>query len=111
MKKWFIVLGVLLMVPGSGMIAYCAPFLVCDPQAGVTLYRITLDPFFIVPIPAQPDGSLKVDLVGIPSGTHSIAVAACKGDPVWGEVCSATSPFSFVKPTGASTAVNIRIVL
>jgi len=68
-----------------------APFLVCDPQAGVVGYEITglATPVNFV---AQPDGSLKYDLSGVASGTYNLTVAACN---VWG--CSSTAPFVFTK--------------
>lgn len=68
-----------------------APFLVCDPQAGVVGYEITGlgEPVSFV---AQPDGSLKYDLSSVNSGTYTLTVAACN---VWG--CSSTVPFVFTK--------------
>jgi hypothetical protein len=52
MKKYLLLLSLL------------SPFLVCDPQAGVTYYTITGDSFFTGNIPAQADGSIKKDLAG-----------------------------------------------
>jgi hypothetical protein len=72
------------------LLSLLSPFLVCDPQAGVTYYTITGDPFFTGNIPAQADGSIKKDLAGIPAGTHTIQAVACS--ELWG--CSTPSPFS-----------------
>ena len=87
MKKLLIVIAVLLFATSAS----AAPFLVCDPQAGVVGYEITglAAPVSFV---AQPDGSLKYDLSGIASGTYNLTVAACN---VWG--CSSTAPFAFTK--------------
>lgn len=87
MKKLLIVIAVLLFATSAS----AAPFLVCDPQAGVVSYEITglATPVNFV---AQPDGSLKYDLSGVASGTYNLTVAACN---VWG--CSSTVPFVFTK--------------
>ncbi len=87
MKKLLMVIAVLLFATSAS----AAPFLVCDPQAGVVGYEITglATPVNFV---AQPDGSLKYDLSGIASGTYNLTVAACN---VWG--CSSTAPFVFTK--------------
>lgn len=81
--------------------AYAAPFLVCDPQTGVTGYEITgsITANFI----AQPDGSLKYDLASAPNGENNIQIAACN---VWG--CSSTVPFVFNKAIPAAPA-GLRI--
>lgn len=51
-------------------IASAEPFLVCDPQAGVTKYRLeftgSVDP--AVEVAAETDGSLKYDLVNWGNG-------------------------------------------
>jgi hypothetical protein len=74
-----------------------SPFIVCDPQATVTHYRITGDPFWTTTVIAQSDGSIKTDIGNIPPGTHNINVSACRTD-TWGESCSSQVPFSFVRP-------------
>ena len=83
--------------------AYAAPFLVCDPQAGVVGYEITGlgEPVTFV---AQPDGSLKYDLASLPNGSYSGSVAACN---MWG--CSSTAPFGFSKQIPSAPA-GLRIV-
>ena len=82
--------------------AYAAPFLVCDPQAGVVGYEITGlgEPVSFV---AQADGSLKYDLASVQNGTYTLTVAACN---VWG--CSSTAPFGFSKQTPSAPA-GLRI--
>ena len=80
-----------------------APFLVCNPQAGVVGYEITGlgEPVSFV---AQPDGSLKYDLAPVQNGTYTLTVAACN---VWG--CSSTAPFGFSKQVPSAPA-GLRIV-
>lgn len=85
--------------------ACASPYLVCDPQAGVEYYTITGDPFFVSPKTAEADGSIRYDLAGIPTGAHTIAVAACN---VWG--CSSATSFSFTK-AAAGAPVRIRIIV
>lgn len=84
MKTLVIVLAVLIPV-----ICSASPWLICDPQAGVTSYQFTDDAFFATKT-AEADGSLRYDLAGIPSGTHNIQVRAAN---LWG--VSDPSPFEF----------------
>lgn len=86
--------------------------LVCDPQAGVTHYKISGDAFWVATqsIPAQPDGSLQSNVDAIPSGVHNIQVQACAVGVNWPtEVCSASTPFSFSKPTAPGVPTNMRL--
>lgn len=101
------ILAIALIFIASAVLA--APFLVCDPNAGVTYYKITGDAYWTANIPAQADGSIKTDLSGIASGTHSINVAACVTDSVWGEQCSATSPFEFTRPGVPGVPTNTKL--
>ncbi len=104
----FIVLGLVLMAST----AWAAPFLVCDPQTGVTSYKITGGGAWITsPVAAQADGSLRVDVSGAPVGTSSLTVSACKTDAVWGELCSSTIPFSFTRPSPPTTPTNLKLGL
>jgi hypothetical protein len=93
--KRLIVLALIFLLPST--VAFASPFLVSDPPAvnNVDYYVIAGDPFagFSGNIPDQTNGSLRVDLVGIPVGSHNITVAACS--TLWG--CSATTPFQFTK--------------
>lgn len=93
-KLILIVLAIVLMAS----VSYAAPFLICDPQAGITHYKITGDAYWTGNIPAQPDGSIRSDLAGIVSGTYNIQLSACINDTLWGEACSAEVPFSFTRP-------------
>jgi hypothetical protein len=77
MKKYLLLLSLL------------SPFLVCDPQAGVTYYMID-DPWFQTPHPAEPDGSIRYD-VGLATGMHNINARACDE-----RGCSTPAPFPSV---------------
>lgn len=100
MKKLLMVLAVLLFATS----AYAAPFLVCDPQAGVVGYEISGLVGEPVSFVAQADGSLKYDLSPIPSGTYNVTVAACN---MWG--CSSTAPFVFTKQLPSAPA-GVRLL-
>lgn len=51
----------------SGVMA--APFLICDPQAGATEYRIVWEGGATEYINAEPDGSIKYNIGPLPAGT------------------------------------------
>jgi len=71
MKKLILVL-LLLLIP---MWAWAAPFLVCDPQAGVTHYEVTVDGS-TSSVPAQPDTTLAYDVAPLAIGVHNFEVKA-----------------------------------
>lgn len=104
MKKIFIVAVLLLMAS----ICSASPYLVCDPQSGVTHYQIIGLPF-VSQIDAQADGSLKLDVALSPVGTNSVTVSACIEDATWGEVCGEASPFSYFRPLPPAITNNIRL--
>ena len=70
---------------------FATPFLVSDPQSGVTSYQIT--GWSETNVVAQADGSLRMDVGSAVQGTtYNLTIAACN---VWG--CSTTVPFAFGK--------------
>lgn len=105
MKRLVLILAILAMAT----MVQAAPFLVCDPQSGVTSYKFTGPAWFPLTTAAQTDGSVRLDIVASPTGVTSITVAACKTDSVWGEVCSATVPFSFTRPSAPTSPSTIRL--
>ena len=110
MKRIVLWLSVVLIAVLVGVsISYAAPFLVCDPQTEVTLYKLTGPAWVPVSVPAQPDGSIRMDVAAATVGSNSLTVAACKADPVWGELCSAFVPFLFDRPQGAVNPSNLRL--
>jgi len=108
MKKLFIVMALLIGFIHVNVEA--APFVVCDPQAGVTEYRVTGAEW--VPtagIPAEADGSIKMDVSMAPVGQSSLFFQACNVDPVWGVQCSISSPFGFSRPTTPALPATLRL--
>lgn len=99
MKKLIVFFIILFAVP-----CFASPFLVSDPAVGVVSYNITGDPFFVSPVVAQADGSLRVDLAGISEGNHSITITASN---MWGS--STPTNFTFGKSIPASPA-GVRLV-
>ena len=98
MKKTVVLLILLFTTP-----AFAGPFLICDPQASVTLYDIYADGTLIVADhPAEPDGSLKYELVSsMPSVTFT---AVAKN--IWG-VSPESDPY--LSPPLAGKPLNLRL--
>lgn len=70
---------------------FATPYLVCDPQSGVTSYQLT--GWSETTVTAQADGSLRMDVADAVQGTtYNLTIAACN---VWG--CSTTVPFVLQK--------------
>ena len=100
-----LVIGIILFAS----IASAAPFLVCDPQAGVTSYHLTGPPWVPTIVSAQADGSLKMDVSAALVGNNALTVAACCTVAPWGELCSPFVAFSFTRPAAATSPVNIKL--
>ena len=94
--------------------AQAAPFLGCDPYpsegAKPTYYIITGAAWIPATVPAQADGSVRMDVAQAAVGTTPLVVKACMMDPSWGEVCSVTVPFDLVRPSPLSKPANIKLV-
>lgn len=90
-------------------ICCASPFVVCDPQTGVTHYKVTGAAWIPGNVPAQADGSIKMDIAESPTGTSTLNFVACKADTLWGELCSTSSPFSFTRPAGPQVPANFRL--
>lgn len=56
--------------------AYADPFLVCDPQAGVTQYRVVFDGGGEELSPAQVDGAALHDIGHLTIGSHTGTIEA-----------------------------------
>lgn len=81
---------------------FATPFLVSDPQSGVTSYQIT--GWSETNVTAQADGRLRMDVGSAVEGTtYALTVSSCN---VWG--CSVTVPFAFGKQL-PSAVVGIRL--
>ena len=99
---------VLLMVLFSTT-AFAAPFLVCDPQAGVTHYKLTGPAWVPATSTALPDGSIKMDVAASIVGANALTVTACITDAIWGERCSTPANFSYTRPALPVTTANTRL--
>ena len=107
MKK---LLFVSLFVLAFSTVSFATPFMVCDPQTGVTTYKLTGPAWLTTPtVPAQVDGSVKLDVVSSSAGSNSLTVAACVVDAIWGEVCSSAVPFVFTRPSTA-TPTTLKLI-
>jgi hypothetical protein len=82
---------------------FATPFLVSDPQSGVTSYQIT--GWSETNVVAQADGSLRMDVADAVQGTtYNLTIAACN---VWG--CSTTVPFVLQKQLPSAPS-QLRLV-
>jgi hypothetical protein len=104
-----IILIAMLMVVGMATAAFSAPYLVCDPNTGVQYYQITGASWITGNVPAQTDGSLKVDVASTVVGTTNLTVKACKADTAWGEVCSVSVPFALVRPASPVVPAGLKL--
>lgn len=95
MTKSMMFFFLILLIP---VLALAAPFLVCDPQEGVTHYGLTFAGKELEEVSAQPDGSLKYDLAVVPFGENTVTAIAIKYSETWGRIPSDPAPFSFVRP-------------
>jgi len=84
--------------------AHATPYLVCDPQDGVTEYEIVDNGATLPMVAAQADGSLRYDLAGIEKGEHSYQVKACN---MWG--CSEASGIVIIKTVPTAPVLKIEI--
>lgn len=93
MKKLLFLAILLFSVP-----AFAGPFMTCDPQTGVTSYKLTGPAWVPATVPAEADGSIHMDVAASPVGENSLTVAACTTHGAWGELCSVFVPFVFARP-------------
>jgi ribosomal protein S18 acetylase RimI-like enzyme len=83
---------------------FATPFLVSDPQSGVTSYQLT--GWSETNVVAQADGSLRMDVGSAVQGTtYNLTIAACN---VWG--CSTTVPFDLVRRAVPSVPSGTALV-
>ena len=77
MRKLFLTIILVLMFP---VFCFAAPFLVCDPQAGVISYELEINGTLAAGLAAEADGSVYYDLVGLADGPYEIRA---RGRNVW----------------------------
>jgi hypothetical protein len=102
-----------LVVFGVGL-AQAAPFLGCDPPAATdtkpTYYVVTGGTWIPASVPAQPDGSIRMDVALAPIGLNKFVVKACINDPTQGgEVCSPTAPFDWDRRSAPTKPAGLKI--
>jgi hypothetical protein len=103
MKSIIILLLVFCLFP---TMAFGAPFLICDPQIGVAWYDVqNLGSLTNSSVPAQSDGSIKLDIAILPPGIYSTLVRACNQ-----RGCSDASNFTFTKSATPTKPTNVRIL-
>lgn len=105
-----IVVFILLLLGLLVGLAWPAPYIVCDPQSGVQYYKVSGASW--VPtgnVPAQADGSIKMDIATAPVGTSNLSFVACKTTAEWGEVCSTATPFSFTRPQSPTAPTGLKL--
>ena len=90
MKKILgLIAGILFLTVG---VCQAAPFLVCDPQEGVTKYVLDIDGVETTILTAQADGSLRYDMAAyINTGNHAVRA---KAGNIWGW-STYSDPFNF----------------
>jgi hypothetical protein len=97
-----------LLIACLAVTVYASPFIVCDPQAGVTSYQMT---GWTAPTqPAEVNGSVKLDIATATVGAHSMTFKACKNDAVWGVLCSEAVPFTFTRPPAPVIPAGIGLI-
>ncbi len=107
MKNVLFILGLLGMVfIASGVCA--SPFIVCDPQATVTFYKVTGPAWVPTNVPAQPDGSIKMDIATMTVGTSAMTFVACN---MWGTIenCSTPTPFTLDRPSTPVVPSGLKV--
>ena len=98
--KYLLAISIILL---TATVTFATPFLVSDPQGGVTSYQLT--GWTETNVTAQADGSLRMDIGSAVQGTtYTLTIAACN---VWG--CSVTVPFGFGKQLPSAPS-NLRLV-
>jgi hypothetical protein len=104
-----LVFSVLCTVLLVSTVVFASPFIVCDPQTGVTFYKVT-GPAWVPTgnITAQTDGSIKMDIATATVGSNSLNFRACN---MWGTIenCSTASPFTFTRPSVPQIPANFKL--
>jgi uncharacterized membrane protein len=101
-----IVTIILAMVVILGIVAVCcaSPWLICDPQTGVTSYQLT--GWTPTTVTAQTDGSLRMDVASAVVGTTTLTIRACSVP--WG--CSTPVTYPLVRPAVLNAPSSIVLV-
>ena len=113
-EKILVLLLLVLLLICVASDGFAAPFVVDDPPlAGEplpTFFKLTGPAWCPATVPAQADGTIKLDIINANIGSNAITVAACGTDEIWGEVCSDAVPFTFTRPSRPATIKAIRLI-
>ena len=98
----FLVFAITFLLPAMSR---AAPFLVCDPQSGITEYIIDINGTELSVFSAESDGSMRYDLQGLAERSYTVKA---KAGNLWGW-SAYSDPFVFnvsipLKPS------NVKIV-
>lgn len=93
------------------VVVSAAPWLVCDPQKGVTHYEVTFNNGEPEEVVAQADGSLKYDVANVPVGGNTVSAKAIIKSDTWGSLESEPSPFQFTRPKAAEKPGGFGLTL
>lgn len=96
MKKYLLLAIIAIMVLAAP--AFASPFLICDEDASVTAYLVTMDSETEIEVAAP----LHYDMEGIEVGKHNIEV---KAKNIWG--ISSPTPFSFIKALPVISGIGL----
>lgn len=111
MKKLMFILLFLLLCNLSNVAEAAGPYLICDPQAGITIYQISGASWVSATVPAQTNGSIKMDMANSPTGTFTLAVKACRPGLQWpAEECSAPVNFTYTRPSPPQVPAGLGLI-
>lgn len=88
-----LLLTIILLAAATG--AAAAPYLVCDPQAGVVHYEVMFNDN-VYEAPAEEDGSIKWELEDVLVGEHTVRLRAAN---IYGDWSTWSDPFVFRRDT------------
>jgi hypothetical protein len=86
------------------VMAFASPYLVSNAQEGVAYYQV-VEGAVTSEVPAQENGSLRMEMAGTSVGLHNITVQACT---MW--ECSETVPFVYTRPASVAKPAGITLV-
>jgi len=96
MKTIAFITGICLMAFLLPVLAFSAPFLICNPNPGAEKIILEINGLEMPQFAAETDGSLKYDLAGIAEGAFTVRAKAEFGVWGWSEY---SAPFDFTKPS------------
>ena len=93
MKTIAFIISICLMALLLPVLAFGAPFLICDPNPGAEKIILEINSVEMPEFAAETDGSLRYDLAGIAEGDFTIRA---KAGNIWGW-SEYSVPFNFTK--------------